>query len=306
MKTVIRITCFLFIMAACLSGRSFAGDVGHIRIDFDNNYSSPKFLYLPDQKIFVSSHFSLKENVKTNLEKKVSFDVYRISQYKSWQEFKIGHYFDNESFPITSSSSDIYRQYKKNIKFDRYRRAHVEFTIDPLPPGTYRITAVCDDAVAYNDIIVSKIGVLAKKDRSKILIFAQDVVSGEPIADATVKIGCSYSEANEGGFGDTQVYYRGITNGDGLAEVSLKQLKSRKDDNSLVVIVSKGEDENYAYLTNNQELQFKAYIYTDRPVYRPGQTVKIKGIIRVLKNGEYVWKKGQKTAVNIFDSNDTS
>ncbi len=36
-----------------------------------------------------------------------------------------------------------------------------------------------------------------------------------------------------------------------------------------------------------QGLSPRAYIYTDRPAYRPGQKVSVRGVVREVHNGQY-------------------
>jgi uncharacterized protein YfaS (alpha-2-macroglobulin family) len=58
-------------------------------------------------------------------------------------------------------------------------------------------------------------------------------------------------------------------------------------------IVTSGNDS--AILTNNSQLQYSAsarradryYVYTDRPIYRPGDEISVKGITRVGYDGNY-------------------
>ncbi len=46
----------------------------------------------------------------------------------------------------------------------------------------------------------------------------------------------------------------------------------------------------------------KGYIYSDRPAYRPGQKVNIRGIIRTVKEDRYSFEKGEKNILDVVDS----
>ena len=45
----------------------------------------------------------------------------------------------------------------------------------------------------------------------------------------------------------------------------------------------------------------KGYIYTDRPAYRPGQTVQVRGCLRRAVADVYTIEKGKKYALEMFD-----
>ncbi len=51
-----------------------------------------------------------------------------------------------------------------------------------------------------------------------------------------------------------------------------------------------------------QGLSPRAYIYTDRPAYRPGQTVEVRGIVRETRDGQYENPEGQSYKLEVFDS----
>ena len=50
-----------------------------------------------------------------------------------------------------------------------------------------------------------------------------------------------------------------------------------------------------------QGLADQAYIYTDRPAYRPGQLVHIRGVLRKAADDGYTIEKDKKYTVEVFD-----
>jgi len=51
-----------------------------------------------------------------------------------------------------------------------------------------------------------------------------------------------------------------------------------------------------------QGIAAKGYVYTDRPTYRPGQLVHVRGIVRWVKGDEYFFEEGKKFKLDVFDS----
>lgn len=69
------------------------------------------------------------------------------------------------------------------------------------------------------------------------------------------------------------------------------------------VVSSEVDNLQWARNASSNEL---TYIYTDRPIYRPGQQVFIKGIYRVGYDGNYQVLSGKKVQIEIFGAKDES
>jgi uncharacterized protein YfaS (alpha-2-macroglobulin family) len=92
------------------------------------------------------------------------------------------------------------------------------------------------------------------------------------------------------------------TSGDGIADVSIEGRKPE----DIRVLARKGADvaanvlESYNFASN--EDRWASYIYTDRPVYRPGHTVRFKGIFRMREPDGYTLPKEVELPVKIEDA----
>ena len=51
-----------------------------------------------------------------------------------------------------------------------------------------------------------------------------------------------------------------------------------------------------------QGLAPRAYLYTDRPAYRPGQKVAVRGVVREVRNGQYAVAPGASYRFEVTDS----
>src|SRR5690606_1438121 len=49
--------------------------------------------------------------------------------------------------------------------------------------------------------------------------------------------------------------------------------------------------------------RYRVYIYTDRPVYRPGQPVHFKGIARSKRDNDYQVPEDRQIYVNVYNAN---
>lgn len=93
-----------------------------------------------------------------------------------------------------------------------------------------------------------------------------------------------------------------ITNGEGLASVPIaKQVYGAVIKHGLdSAVVSDWADAlSSSYYARAMDEVSKTYIYTDRPIYRPGDTVHIKGIDRFGFDGEYEFAEGMGLTLSV-------
>ncbi len=138
-----------------------------------------------------------------------------------------------------------------------------------------------------------------KKDLKNVY-WISDLKSLEPIKDAKVQLYSSLDNlklVKENSFS---------TNGLGVAETSaVNNLHGAIISKGLdsAVISGSGYDSNDKFQYGSVASQSqKIYIYTDRPIYKPGQEVNIKGIYRIGYDGAYEILKGEKVTLQIFNS----
>ncbi|RQW84508.1 MAG: hypothetical protein EHM79_13735 [Geobacter sp.] len=174
-------------------------------------------------------------------------------------------------------------------RFTFYRRASLK--LEPLPPGFYLVEAEGGGTIARSTFLVTRLGLVAKASSAGTLLFAADLVDGHAlegveILEAAVSPGAS---AFPGLLGKTAV--------DGLL-TSPRSARSvrfigRKDDSLAIFHVS-------AMQSGAETL--KGYLYTERPAYRPGQTVNFKGVLRKMVGEGYALTGTVKVRVTVTDS----
>ena len=160
--------------------------------------------------------------------------------------------------------------------------------------GIYLVEAVSGSLRAYTIVIKSNLVFVTKTGRERILGFVADRTSGEPVSAATVSV----MKRN----GTPATF---STNSDGLTDIRA-DANAGLDSDDLRIVVRKGDDVtiNSLMLWNfgDAARSWTGYIYTDRPVYRPGDTVHFRGILRRSKSPSgYAIPAGQSFAVQIQD-----
>ncbi len=185
------------------------------------------------------------------------------------------------------------------FKVPRYaKHRQVENWIDvPLPrgpqTGVMAVTVSSKTLEATTLVIRSDLDVIVKSSRNEVFVFAENMRTGKPWPGARLLIS-----------NGQQVFAEGATGPDGVFQKSFKELKQAGD-----VRVFAAADGNVASNMVNlqgvgvaQGLSDRGYIYTDRPAYRAGQIVHVRGCLRHAAHDVYTVEKGKKYTMEIFDN----
>ncbi len=180
---------------------------------------------------------------------------------------------------------------------------------DALPPGVYflRVSAPETSQAGYNPqqhfLMVSTASLTVKSSLDSVLVWATDVNTGEPIADAPITI----YDANQGNVGE------GVTDADGLLELDVPRISDLyvartailQTDTQFGIGSSNWSDgiEPYQFGQNFDYYprQYRTYLYTDRPIYRPGQPLYFKGVVRLRDDVTYTPPDLESVPVKIFN-----
>jgi hypothetical protein len=157
--------------------------------------------------------------------------------------------------------------------------------------GVYLVEAVRKDLRAYTVLMVSDLAMITKNGRDKIVNVVVDRNTGEPVLSVPVA-----AVTKDG------TIRRAQTNADGMAEFSTDGVSAAND---VRIVAVHGYDiavnSPPGYALGAQEEQWNGYIYTDRPVYRPGHTVHFRGVMRLRTAGGYQVPAGKTVNVQIED-----
>ncbi|HEX7486222.1 MAG TPA: MG2 domain-containing protein [Vicinamibacterales bacterium] len=152
-----------------------------------------------------------------------------------------------------------------------------QIPLDLPGEGVYVVEAVSAPLKAYTVVIVSNLGLVTKASPGQLVMFAADRFTGEPASGCPAAV-----------IVNRNVVARGMLDGDGLYEAAVPD--TRPED--IVAMVRCGKQVaatdpgNWFFQQTAKDLT--GYIYTDKPIYRPGHTVNIKGVLR--------WRMGDALA----------
>ncbi len=204
------------------------------------------------------------------------------SSMRRFQDEEITHEEENS---WDQTSTDYYDE----MDWDNYNWQEKD---DPCKASYY----IGNDRRAETIVMASNIGIIAKgQNDNKITVAATDILTTDPLSGAKVNV-YNYQ---------MQLIGSGKTDGDGFAEIDYKRGKP------FVVTVAKGKDIGYLEVkdevslslsnfdVSGKEIQkgLKGYLYGERGVWRPGDTIHLSFILEDKTNK---LPKGHPVSLEVF------
>jgi uncharacterized protein YfaS (alpha-2-macroglobulin family) len=245
----------------------------------------------------------------------------RLAEWKAQQRYTVRHFLRGQFSPgyrqtrkDTAAKRQIvlrqpldYRQFAQVPLLNRTQLLtswrenlpsvrDAEFRKIPLElpgEGVYVVESVSGPLKAYTVVVVSDIGLVTKTAPGQMVMFAANRFTGEPVSGCPAEV-----------ITNRKVTAAGILSVDGVFEAAIPV--NRMDD--IVAVVSCGRQvaatDPGSWFTGEKTKDLTGYVYTDKPVYRPGHTVNIKGILRWQVGDAVVPFDGKQVEVRVSDPND--
>ncbi len=191
----------------------------------------------------------------------------------------------------------------------------------PLPPGVYMLEVRNPLDMAQNSspkdappavlravIVLSKNNITIKRGaQGESLAWLTDMSTGQPVAGASVSFSRNSGELAQG-----------TTDADGLVQTALN-LTADSQYASIFATSGQPDDPEFAVVSSDWNTGIEPWsfnftsggssdpalfnLYTERPIYQPGQTVYWKGIVRLLQNDEWTLPaEGEQFQIRINDN----
>jgi uncharacterized protein YfaS (alpha-2-macroglobulin family) len=174
-----------------------------------------------------------------------------------------------------------------------------QLPVDGLGTGVYLIEATDGTYKAYTVAIVTSIAIVERALNGQAALYLADHKTGAPVEKADVAM-----------WADGKLQSSGTTDGDGMASLAMNWHGAGQggEPENLWIMARHGADAalvtpwGYSFGQQGQR-KARAYIYTDRPVYRPGHTVHIKAVVRIKKDDTLQLPQGWTPTLEVTDSN---
>ncbi|MEJ7637220.1 MAG: MG2 domain-containing protein, partial [Singulisphaera sp.] len=178
--------------------------------------------------------------------------------------------------------------------FGKYKPIDASYDLKVDVPGVW-VVKVSDEKhlQATTLVLGSDLDAIVKASRDQILVFAQDMKTGKGRAGARVLVADGSGVVLEGEVGPDGVLLTGWNSPRDLGAAFDYLILDGPD----VAGSGLGLPHQVA-----QGLTPRAYLYTDRPAYRPGQDVEPRGVVREVKDGQYAHQPGAEYRLDVTDS----
>ena len=173
-------------------------------------------------------------------------------------------------------------------KGERWQSQQV--TIPVRDKGVYLVEATNGTLRAYTIVVVTDIAIITKAAPGRLLYYVVDRTTGNPIAGAATRVWIEQQEvANK------------ATDQQGMVDLTITQAKPEN-----VAVFATHQDEVAinapgAWNMGSESQRMRGYTYTDRPVYRPGDTVHFKTIVRSETPTGYVIPQDRELTLELRD-----
>lgn len=174
-------------------------------------------------------------------------------------------------------------------EFGKYRMLDRELPLPFERPGVYIVTAAEEELTASFLVVVSDLTAIVKSAPGQALVFVWNERTGQPAAGCEVRV--------------LDGDLRGITGADGVwakSDASIGRTRA--------LVLGTGDAAGHVAFADGSPAgasgfgyATKVFLATDRPLYRPGQDVKLRGIVRRVAEGRYVTEENLEVAVRVVD-----
>lgn len=223
---------------------------------------------------------------------------YQLFQQNDWKQF----------------TGDTAAKWTDKVTLNEANRTDAGKTAVPITePGAYIVEARANPSQEPSRVLllVTDIALVHKNLTEKGLIYVADAKTGQPLANHAIRIIETWAEYDQP---KQKNHFKLIstpltTDKDGAVEYKRKQTQYGSNINAIVT------DENnrmaFSFFQNWQENDYRSdqfengpriYVITDRPVYRPGSTVKFRVWVRNRDSGQYQPPTaGQAVTIEVYD-----
>jgi uncharacterized protein YfaS (alpha-2-macroglobulin family) len=231
----------------------------------------------------------------------VTFEAYQydlIDFAALYANYKIG-----EALPIPAM--DEQQEPIATWNYSEVNAAYQETIIPPqVPPGLYVLNLKYGGR-SYDQLFVAltRNTIVAKKSGDEVFVWLTNI-NGDDVAEAEIRLYSDKGEKIREGKTDENGFYR-VSLPDGYTPMFVSA-RTGKNNGDVTIAGLDGEWQDWSsgfWGRASEGSKYLTYIYTDRPIYRPGQTVNFKAIIRRDKDVKYELPATDLTVtVNVRDA----
>ena len=235
----------------------------------------------------------------------VRFKLYRLSDMEAEtllrRDFALGTDWGSPYYAFTRPASEPIREWTEAIPAEGHEASTPLGGGELLPPGHYLVAADAEEVLYTEKLVFSVVDttIFTKLAHDELLVWSVDYETGEPLTGVEVRAG-SAGDPDRPNYSQAESV---VTDTDGLARFAIPSTRDqgwRPYQDYLVRINDGGRNGvaltwwDGASAPDDLDVPIaasfpatRAHLYTERPIYRPGETVFYKGVVRAEDDGAY-------------------
>ena len=244
----------------------------------------------------------------------LNFALYRMSPAKF---INSGTWYSHDWEKYKPAEEDLLHAWPMEVEAPLNVAGTVSTTLtladgSPLPPGLYflRVEEGKDKDQDQLAFVVSKYQLTLKRAETQALVWAGELRTGDVVSGLKLtlydEVGQPLGEATTGDDGVAQVTftervypYRGIW---AFAAEDTANITDTADFGVVSTGWNQGlESWSFGLSYSPSSQPYRAFLYTDRSIYRPGQTVYFRGLVRSDDDGVFSVPAGLEIPITIYD-----
>jgi alpha-2-macroglobulin len=188
------------------------------------------------------------------------------------------------------NSKQLVARWKQEVP-NRFFSERQDVPVESLDKGTYVVEATDGTLRAYTILVVSEMALVTKSAPGQLLAYSVDRRAGNPIPGTEVEVWAAHKKLASA-----------ETDKDGLSLINL----SAENAQDIRILGKHGQDvalvaPYYMSISSDPSQDWTGYVYTDRPVYRPGHPVHFKAILRTRSGEKYRVPTGESVQMAVQD-----
>ncbi|GAB3204613.1 alpha-2-macroglobulin [Pontibacter aydingkolensis] len=262
------------------------------------SFANAKSIYLSSQgarniALNITKVPRIKVSISKVYENNILYYLRDGKMYDGYYDEETQEYYSNSYYDVNENNGNTLFEREYNTESLRKQGSSYllnlnlhDLDFDSQFKGLYVMTVSSTDKNWLKDskiVSVSDIGLIAKQGKDEVVVFANSIREATTMEDVEIR----FISTNN------QVIHKATTDKDGVARFS--NIGTTAPDFKVGMITArKGDDFNYMSYSQTQvntsrfevggkrlsELNYDAFIYGDRDLYRPGDTIHVNTVIR--------------------------
>ncbi len=234
-----------------------------------------KSLHLETKKLFTSKEKPYI-NVKLRNIKNFNVNIYRINLEEYFKRHHSLKKIHNLDILLIKPDKSLIHKIKD---YQKYKLFKLNLKLNLKKQGAYIISVTSGLFKASSLLLISDIAITSQANQNEIFVYSKNLL--KEVSASSSKVFISNGK---------KIILKNKTNNNGVLHYQFSKKEKKLNLNNLKILVNKnghyaGTELSTSNLIKSYKTEFLGYIYSDKPIYKPGDRLAYKAIVRLKQNG---------------------